>query len=252
MPVQSHKVLHCLALTAVVAVAAGAHDAVALVAVSAGPRCTSEILPGARDSLTTTLLGRGTRDTLAAGGGDIVRSIWVPRGQVIYGQIVRADSMLGPGADIARRALDARQSTEVVIVPWGNNAGCGIDVWRWSALWLSPDSSGLFSLRLRSESLWVSGRPTFDALFAVNYSYADGPYTVGPHTANGSGGTKLDGGGSMTPVEVFALYAALPPVGQSRDSSAIARLRAWVRANPSARTRYPGSQILQHWPPDPR
>ena len=26
MPVQSHKVLHCLALTAVVAVAAGAHD----------------------------------------------------------------------------------------------------------------------------------------------------------------------------------------------------------------------------------
>jgi hypothetical protein len=56
----------------------------------------------------------------------------------------------------------------------------------------------------------------------------------------------------MTAAEVFALYAALPGVAQPSDSLAIARLRAWVRANPSVLTRYPGNQILQHWPLDPR
>ena len=212
--------------------------------------CTMEILPGARDSLTTTLLGHAGRDTIAAGAGAVDRWIVGRFGHSIHGQIVRVDSMLGPGADLARRALDARRSTEVVIVPWGNNPGCGVDLWRHSALWIRPDSSGLFSVRLRPESLWVSGRPTFDAFFAVNYSYADGPHTVGPHTVIGSlTESSVDGKGSMTPAEVFSLYSALPAVGQAADSIAIDRLRAWVRANPSARTRYPGNLILQQWPP---
>ena len=243
--------LHRVVLTAAVAVSLGRRDATAHTETSSPARCTMGILPGARDSLTTTLLGRATRDTIEAGGGVVDRSIWQWSRRAIYGQVVRVDSMVGPGADLARRALNARRSTEVLIVPWGNNPGCGIDVWRWSALWTTPDSSGLFSVRLRPESLWVSGRPTFDALFAVNYSYADGPYTVGPHFVfNDPTGAKVKGK-SMTPAEVFALYAALPPVGQPSDSLAIAHARAWVRANPSARTRYPGNLILQGWAFDP-
>lgn len=211
-----------------------------------------EVLPGARDSLTTTLLGRATRDTIEAGAGVVAGTIWKGSRRAIYGQVVRVDSMLGPGADLARRALNARQSTEVLVVPWGNNPGCGIDVWRQSALWTTPDSSGLFSLRLRPASVWVSGRPTFDAFYAVNYSYAFGPYTVGPHTEfRGPTGARLERNPAMTPAEVFALYAALPTVAQPSDSLALARLRAWVRANPSVRTRYPGNQILQGWPLDP-
>jgi hypothetical protein len=141
----------------------------------------------------------------------------------------------------------------VLIVPWGHNSGCGVDRWRHSALWISPDSSGLFSVTLRPESLWVSGRPTFDAFFAVNYSYADGPHTVGPHTViKGLTDANIDGKGSMTPAEVFALYAALPAVGHASDSNAIEGLRAWVRSHPSVRTRYPGNLILQQWTLDAR
>jgi hypothetical protein len=49
----------------------------------------------------------------------------------------------------------------------------------------------------------------------------------------------------MTAADVFALYAALPTVAHLGDSLAIARFRAWIRANPSVRTRYPGNLILQ-------
>lgn len=236
--------LHSFALITTVAASLGHPGAAALVETRSSTRCTMGIRPGARDSLTTTLLGRATRDTIEAGGGGVDPSIWSGSRRAIYGQVIRVDSMLGPGSDLARRALKARGSTEVLIVPWGNNPGCGIDVWRHSALWTTADSSGLFSLRLRPDSFWVSGRPTFDAFFAGNYSYADGPYTVGPHFVfNPSTGADR----SMTPAELFALYAALPPVTQSRDSVALARYRAWVRAHPTVRTRYPGNQIWQGW-----
>jgi hypothetical protein len=240
MALLSDTCLH-FALIAAVAASFGDRGAAAHVDKLSSARCSMGIHPGARDSLTTTLLGRAARDTIEAGGGGVDRSIWYWSRRAIYGQVVRVDLMVGPGSDLARRALRARRSTEVLIVPWGNSPGCGIDVWRHSALWTTPDSSGLFSLRLRPESLWVSGRPTFDAFFAVNYSYADGPYTVGPHfVSNGSTGADR----SMTPAELFALYAALPPVTQSSDPIALARLRDWVRANPTARTRYPGNEIL--------
>ena len=249
MALRSDSFLHAVALITAVATSFGHRGAAAYAATPSSARCTMGILPGRRDSLTTTLLGRGTRDTVEAGGGGVDRSIWYWERRAIYGQVIRVDSMLGPGSDLARRALTARRSTEVLIVPWGNNPGCGIDVWRPSALWTTPDSSGLFSLRLRPESLGVSGRPTFDAFFAANYSYADGPYTVGPHSVrNRSTGADR----SMTAAELFALYAALPPVTQSRDSVALARFRAWMRAHPTVRTKYPGDQILQGWPLDGR
>jgi hypothetical protein len=245
MALRFDRSLPSLALVAAVAAAASHIDAAAAqVEALSRARCTMSIRPGARDSLTTTLLGRATGDTIEAGGGVVDESIWYWSRGAIYGQVVRVDSMLGPGSDLTRRALMARRSTEVLVVPWGNSPGCGIDVWRHSALWTTPDSSGLFSLRLRPESLWVSGRPTFDAFFAANYSYADGPYTVGPHFIfNGS--TRADR--SMTPAEVFALYAVMPPVTQPNDSIALARLRAWLRAHPAVRTRYPGNQIVQGW-----
>ena len=251
MPSRLHRVLPGFALAATIAASAGTTHAAERPATSSGVRCTMAIVPGARDSLTTTLLGHAGRDTIAAGAGVVDRWIVGRSDQSIFGQIVQVDSMLGPGADLVRRALDARQSTEVLIVPWGNNSGCGVDLWRHSALWIRPDSSGLFSVRLRPESLWVSGRPTFDAFFAVNHSYVDGPYTVGPHTVIRGLTEAKDGNGSMTPSEVFALYAALPAVAQASDSIALERLRAWVRANPGARTKYPGNLILQQWPLDP-
>ena len=252
MLIQVDQLLHGLALTVTVAASMGWLNAAAHGETASAARCSMGILPGARDSLNTMLLlGRATRDTIEAGGGVVDPSVW-RSDRVIYGQLVRVDSMLGPGANVVRQSLHVRQSTEVLIVPWANNPGCGIDVWRRrSAKWTTPDSSGLFSVRLRPESVWVAGRPTFDAFFAGNYSYADGPYTVGPHFVfKGPTGATVEGP-SMTPAEVFALYAALSTVTQPTDSLAIARLRAWVRANPSVLTRYPGNHILVGWQLDP-
>lgn len=56
----------------------------------------------------------------------------------------------------------------------------------------------------------------------------------------------------MTAVEVYSLMAALATVRDPSDAPGMARLRAWVRANPNVRTRYPGSYILQSWPLDDR
>lgn len=210
-------------------------------------RCTMAIIPGARDSLNTMLLlGRPTRDTIEAGGGTVDRMIWAwPRVPAIHGQVVRVDSMLGPQVGLIRRALESRHSTEVLIVPWANTQGCTIYLWQGSAVWTSPDSSALYTVRPRPESLWVSGRPTFDAFFAVNYSYAYGPYTVGPHTPSRTPTGAIDTIPSMTAVEVFAVYVRLSTVKRPTDSLAIARLRAWVRANPTVLTRFPGNLILQ-------
>ena len=246
-------VLHGLALAATVAAFVGSLDSTAYGEASPSASCTMAIVPGARDSLNTMLLlGRATRDTIAAGAGGLVDPLGWRRDRVFYGQLVRVDSMLGPGAALVRRVLTTRRSTEVVVVPWGNNSGCGIAVWQRSAVWTTPDSSGLLSVRLRAESVWVAGRPTFDAFFAGNYSYADGPYTVGPHTVwKGSTGADLAGNPSMTPTEVFALYTALSTLARPSDSRGLARLRAWVRANPGVRTRYPGNQILQGLQLDP-
>jgi hypothetical protein len=138
-------------------------DSVANAEASTPAYCTMMLNPGARDSLTTTLLGRATHDTIEAGWGTVDRPIWPRPRRAVFGQLVRVDSMLGRDADLIRRALDARRSTEVLVVPWDYGMGCGIDLWRRSALWTTPDSTGLFSLRLRPESLWVSGRPTLDA-----------------------------------------------------------------------------------------
>src|SRR5687767_13769347 len=132
---RSDRSLVCLALAATAAAFLVRRDAAAHPAASSAERCSAAYRPGARDSLTTTLLGRGTRDTIEAGGGAVDRSIWAWSRHMIYGQVVRVDSMLGPGADLTRRVLNARRSTEVLIVPWGNNSGCGIDIWRHSALW---------------------------------------------------------------------------------------------------------------------
>lgn len=222
------------------------------IALGASP-CTMSKLSAARDSVTTYLLGRATPDTVLAGADPILSSFGQLSNRAVYGQVVSVDSLSGPDAAAARGALTNRRSTEVVVVPWGYNSGCGPDFWRGSARWTTPDSSGLFSVRVRPESLWIAGRPTFDALYASLYSYAYGPYTVGPHTRLAATvGATLLGEESLTPAEVFTLYTMLPTFAQAGDSAATRRLRDWVRANPRVQRRFPGTYILSAWSLDLR
>ena len=201
------------------------------------------IRPGGRDTLNNTLLlGRATRDTVAVSGN--VVDWWNSTRPSLFGQVVRVTSMLGPAAEATRRALRARKSTEVVVVPWGNDPGCGIYLWRFSAQWTTPDSAGLYTVRLRPESLWASGRPTFDAFYAGIYSYVIGAYTAGPHFAGWGPNGKVFHADAMTPAEVFALYMAVSDIKGPGDSAGIARAQTWVRVNRSIVKKFPGDVIL--------
>lgn len=214
-------------------------------------RCFMRGFARSRDSATTYLLGRATADTILAGTGLVISQpdvSWA-RNPPVFGQLVQVERLEGAHAEDVRRVLAARRSSEVVVVPWGYRANCGIDFWRRSARWTTPDSEGFYSLRLRPESLWVSGQPTFDARYASVYSYAYGPYTLGPQdTVRYESGTHLVTQSTMSVPDVFALYMALP-IGFG-DSAALARLREWVRANPTARTKFPGFLIIAGWAMD--
>jgi hypothetical protein len=114
---RSHRLPYILALASL-AVYAAQRQAVAHRRASSRGYCSMGIAPGARDSLTNTLLlGRATTDTVPVSGRVVDSMIVWGRERSMYGQVVRVDSMLGPGADRARRPLRARQSVEVVIVP---------------------------------------------------------------------------------------------------------------------------------------
>ena len=247
MRLRTETAARCLALAGllgplVALPAASRHD------VPATSRCTIERLSVVRDPVATYLLGQATPDTVLAGVGMILPTRWQRSDDPVYGQLVRVDSLDGPDAERVREALAKLRSSEAVLVPWAYGPGCETARWTRSARWTSPDSSGLFTLRLRPESLWVAGRPTFDALRASVLSYAYGPHTVGPHTRfRGPAGTTLEDEESLTPGEVFTLYTVLPTLAQAGDSAAIARLREWVRAHPRARERFPGTYILPHW-----
>lgn len=203
--------------------------------------------PFTRDPRVTFVLGRAMRDTLFAGEGDIRTSDTGTGTHPVYGQVVRVDSLSGPGAGLTRRALAKRGSSLVVVVPWDYGAACEPFTWRGSARWTSPDSSGLYSAQLRPESLWVAGHPTFDALYATVHSYAHGPYTLGPRRRFPGRRRGAIPEGSLTPGEVFSLYSRLPTLAQRSDTTATQELREWVRRNPRAQSRWPGTNILPVW-----
>lgn len=203
--------------------------------------------PQIRDASATYIVGAATADTILAGPGLVGRALpWVPRpAPSVYGQLVHVDSLNGFGADRMERAFAERRSRAAVIVPWGYDPTCRTDFWMRSARWVTPDSSGLFNLRLRPESLWVAGRPTLDAEYADVRSYVG----LRPDQLSALAGTVLASDRALTPAEVFEIYIRLPMRFAPPDTAAIARLREWVRANPAFLARYPGNFILQRWAP---
>src|SRR5688500_18313065 len=127
MPFRSDKLRQrlALALTATVVTSLGRPDAVAHGETLSGAQCTSEVLPGARDSLTTTLLGRATRDTIEAGAGVVHGTMWMGSRRAIYGQVVRVDSMLGPGG------RSRPPSTDCATIDRGTRCSLGEQPWLW-------------------------------------------------------------------------------------------------------------------------
>jgi hypothetical protein len=127
----------------------------------------------------TLFLARATRDTARAGQGLVFqqRNTALQADQrPVFGQIVELERAVGAGADrVLSTRPGTRGSVRAVVVPWRVDLACGPNFWRGSAQWTQPDSLAVYVAELRPDSLWVEGRPTFDALRAEVNTYAYGP-----------------------------------------------------------------------------
>jgi len=211
-------------------------------------RCSMSFAIAARDTATTYVLGRPTADTILAGDEPILAKApeFYRHRFRIFGQIVRADRIEGRESAAVRQVLRDHNSSEIVVVPWEYDMGCGTSPWSRSARFTAPDSNAVFFLHLRPESLWVASKPTFDALLAHLATYADGPYTYGPHS-DARWAHDSTPPSNLTAAEYFDFVMALP-VGYSTDSTATRMLVRWIDAHPLARYRYPSRLALARYP----
>lgn len=190
------------------------------------------------------LVGTALSDTLFAGPGEVV-----PSGQPghwgsgerreVYGQLVRVE-LLNPDAPVElREALDHADPPNVLMVPWDYDPSCATTYWTRSARWIEPGLEGFYIARLRPRTLWVEGRPTFDAFLADLAVYPHGSFFVA-----GYRGTRERL--SLTAREYFSLHSALPTAGETRESvsKALDRVRAWEAENPDLTGRYPADETL--------
>ena len=197
-----------------------------------------------RDSATTYLLARATGDTVAVRQpAELPQSRRTFLGEhMLFGQLARLQRIEGPGGAAVDRTMTARGSQDVVIVPWQYGMDCQPWLWSGTARWITPGTSGVFSVALRPESLWSAGRPTFDAWMAVARSYADGPFTRGP-------GTRLESPAppNLSAAQFFDLLVALPTDAEVHNPLARTRLRAWMRSHPEAENKYPSASLWVWW-----
>ncbi len=164
-------------------------------------RCTKAVSVVAARDTSILMLARAKNDTVFAGGEERILSsstfsglrslrasrlafsdsfLLMTRNLRAFGQIMVADSFVGPGSDRVRAAFTRSGSRDIVVVPWSYGTACETSFWYGTARFATPDQQGFYVLQLRPDSLWVERRPTFDAFEAQLYSYAPGTSIPGP------------------------------------------------------------------------
>jgi hypothetical protein len=213
-----------------------------------GTVCSIVPFPAVRDSQTTAFIGRALADTLYAGPGDVRYTLFgghwsSDRGdRQIYGQRIKVLRLEGAGADRLRNAFAARRDSSVVVVPWDYDASCQPTPWRRTAGFTTPETIGVFTVRLRSENHWADGLPTFDALQADVE-----PYPHGVFYQQGYRGTDaVKRGEGLSVSEFYEFYLALPSVSPfSSDSLQYRQIMCgWARAHPKQAGRFPASRLI--------
>jgi hypothetical protein len=159
-----------------------------------------------------------------------------------FGQIMVADSFVGPGSDRVLAAFAISGSREIVVVPWSYGGDCQPYYWGRTARFATPNLQGVYVLLLRPDSLWVERRPTFDALDAQLYSYALGPNLTGPGKMFPSDTSTRPG---TEPRRLLELYMRVP--ASKADTLRVRLLSQWLQANPDVQNTYPASKVLWGW-----
>jgi hypothetical protein len=168
-------------------------------------------------------LGHATGDTVVAGPGSVHpvtadgHSGDAGTGAV-YGQVFTVDRAGGAAPASATRA---------VLVPWDYAANCAPVQWSSGWRWQEPNIGGLYQAFLRDSTEWAAGIPTYDVHFVPAEPYRGG------------------GARWMTPDSLFAFMQLMPVTDAAtvpRDS--FARLFAWARARPNAKSLQPAAESM--------
>lgn len=223
-------------------------------AAGSGTLCSVIPFVGVRSQAGTYFVGIASADTVHAGSGGLVLSrdgghfgAGTPRD--VYGQAVRVDSLGGANDTLLQRAFERRGDRLVVVVPWDYDPGCQPTYWSRSARWIEPELEGFYTVRLRPDSTWAEGRPTFDA-FAAGLQ----PYPHGSFFRAGYRGTDaLRSRPSLDAREMFSLHRVLPLESRTArtGSTHLDPLKRWAMEHPALATKYPADAILQrHLQPD--
>lgn len=211
------------------------------------PRCSIAANLTGRDTSATHFLAVALEDTVLAGPGTVKASPFGghtgPGGpRAVYGQILRVDTVGGVGSDAMRTAFTTLGTREVIVVPWDYDPGCEPTFWNGSARWTEPGKTGFYTVRIRPDSSWVGGRPTFDAFMAVLEPYPHGYFYERGYRGMDAVRTRP----SLNVREMFTFYEALPPYNTSRDSAALAPIRRWADANPGLAGKYPADAAFRY------
>lgn len=231
---------HSVALFGVLIVVAG-------IAPDEPARCSVAPFGGGIGS-QSMLLGRALNDTLEAGAGGVPRlegteDAW-SRAGAIRGQVIEVSRHAGADSLALARAFDRSGSTRVAIVPWEYNAACHPIPWTRSAAWVPLAEPGVFTVRLRPDSLWAGGMPTFDA-FMARFE----PYPHGAFFRTGYRGTdSLHTTNALTPAEYFELLRAIPTHDEisKNPDAAWARIVEWRSQHPDIAARFPATRMLHY------
>ena len=210
--------------------------------------CSLESLAIARDTAGTHFVATALADTVLAGPGSVRPSdqeghSGPAHARPVHGQLMRIDTLGGANSEAVRAAAARSGTRDVVVVPWDYDPGCMPTYWSPSARWVEPGLTGFYTVRARPTSEWVGGRPTFDAFAAALEPYPHRRIFLAGYDGTGAFRRRA----SLTPVEMFSLYQALPPQGArtaSGDSADLAPLRAWAAAHPELAIKHPADRML--------
>jgi hypothetical protein len=181
------------------------------------------------------MLASPTADTIFAGPGNAKPVLEQGHNgpvydRPIYGQVMRLDSAVGPGA---------RASSRVVLVPWDYGPMCNEVPWGNSFAWRRPGARGLYTATLRDSAHWAGGLPTYDVFVPQAEPYTNNPGGMG---ALGN----VPDPQWLTPEELFAVARRFRTVKDTFEANAAKMaLYAWADSNPQLARREPLAEGLR-------
>lgn len=211
--------------------------------------CSLVQFPHVRDDATTFLLAVASSDTVLAGAGLVAPSPhpghWGHAGpdHAIYGQVAQVHRIGGAHADFLSALLTQRANSLRLLVPWDYDPMCQPAPWARSARWVAPGNVGFYRARLRPDTLWVAGFPTFDVFHADLQPYPHGLFYE--HGYRGTDSVRTPS--ALSAGELFDLYALLPTWcdWQRRPKAAALAIDSLRTQRADLTTRYPGAFILR-------